>query len=129
MLCWGEGLHDFTWSGTEVASCLCATPHLLHEPTSFDLDVSILTLTEVLIVGSGSQEGPRVCAIVVVGLPEILGAVDLSSNILGPARTARYVFLLVMVAMFRSQAPVLESTRRYTMPKGLGLEALDVGEG
>lgn len=73
------------------------------DPTSFNLDQSILILTAVVIGGAGNIRGPILGASLILILPELLRSVDILGTSAPNARQIIYGFLIVMMMRFRPQ--------------------------
>jgi branched-chain amino acid transport system permease protein len=74
------------------------------EPASFDLNVSILMLTMVVLGGARTLSGSIVGAFLLLALPQILAFFDLVPNsIAGAVRQIIYGVLLIAFMMYRPQ--------------------------
>jgi len=74
------------------------------EPASFDLNVSILMLTMVVLGGARTLSGSIVGAFLLLALPQILAFFDLVPNsIAGAVRQVIYGVLLIAFMMYRPQ--------------------------
>jgi branched-chain amino acid transport system permease protein len=74
------------------------------EPASFDLNVSILMLTMVVLGGARTLAGSVVGAFVLLALPQLLAFYDLVPNsIAGAVRQVIYGLLLIAFMMYRPQ--------------------------
>ena len=74
------------------------------DPSSFDLDASILLLTMVVVVGgartlAGSVIGP----FLLLALPQALALIDIPTSIAASARQFIYGVLLIAFMLFRPQ--------------------------
>jgi len=86
-----------------IAGALYASYVTYIDPTSFNLDESILILAVVLVGGSGNLKGPIVGAIILVTLPELLRFVGLPSAIAPNVRQIIYAFILLIFMFKRPQ--------------------------
>jgi branched-chain amino acid transport system permease protein len=73
------------------------------DPSSFNLDESILMLSMVIVGGTGNFRGPLVGAGVLVALPEILRFLALPSGVAASVRLLVYGLLLIAMMLFRPQ--------------------------
>lgn len=71
------------------------------DPTSFNVDLSILILTMVVVGGMGTFTGPLVGAFLLVVIPELLRFVGLPGTTGGLIRQGLYGSLLVTILFFR----------------------------
>lgn len=71
------------------------------DPSSFDLMVSVLVVSMVIIGGPGTLLGPLIGAVLLVSLPEALRFIGLPSSILGNARQIIYGIALVACILWR----------------------------
>lgn len=73
----------------------------LVRPEMFNIDVSVLILTMVIIGGTGKLSGSILGAAIMVILPELIGFLDVPEQILGPLRQLIYGVLIVGFLMLR----------------------------
>ncbi len=73
------------------------------DPTSFDLNASILMITMVVLGGARTLAGSIVGAFLLLALPQILTLIDVPSSIVGSIRQVIYGLLLIAFMMYRPQ--------------------------
>jgi branched-chain amino acid transport system permease protein len=71
------------------------------DPTGFQVEVSFLILTMVVVGGMGTLAGPVVGAFLLIVVPEMLRFVGLPQTTGGLIRQALYGLLLVLILFFR----------------------------
>ncbi|MCB8883095.1 branched-chain amino acid ABC transporter permease [Acidisoma cellulosilytica] len=86
-----------------VAGGLYAVYLSFIDPSTFDLDASVLLLTMVVLGGARTLAGSIVGPFVVVALPQLLSLIDLPTAIAASARQGIYGVLLVAFMLFRPQ--------------------------
>jgi len=86
-----------------LAGGLYATFLSFIEPSSFDLDASILLLTMVVVGGARTLAGSIVGPFLLLALPQILTLLDIPTTIAATARQLLYGMLLIAFMMFRPQ--------------------------
>jgi branched-chain amino acid transport system permease protein len=86
-----------------VAGGLYATFLSFIDPSSFDLDASILLLTMVVVGGARTLAGSIVGPFLLLALPQILTLVEIPTTIAAAARQLIYGLLLIAFMMFRPQ--------------------------
>jgi branched-chain amino acid transport system permease protein len=86
-----------------IAGALYAGYVTYIDPTSFNLDESILMLSMVIVGGTGNLIGPVVGASVLVALPEFLRLLELPNAQAGAGRLLAYGLLLVLLMLARPQ--------------------------
>jgi len=86
-----------------VAGGLYATFLSFIDPSSFDLDASILLLTMVVVGGARTLAGSIVGPFLLLALPQILSLLDIPTAIAATARQLIYGLLLIAFMMFRPQ--------------------------
>lgn len=86
-----------------AAGGLYATYLSFIDPTSFDLHVSILILTMLVVGGARTLAGSIVGPFLLLALPQALNMIDIPSTIVGPARQFIYGALLIAFMLFRPQ--------------------------
>jgi branched-chain amino acid transport system permease protein len=86
-----------------VAGGLYATFLSFIDPSSFDLDASILLLTMVVVGGARTLVGSIVGPFLLLALPQILSLLDIPTAIAATARQLIYGLLLIAFMMFRPQ--------------------------
>jgi branched-chain amino acid transport system permease protein len=86
-----------------VAGGLYAVFLSFIDPSSFNLDASVLLLTMVVVGGARTLQGSIVGPFLLVGLPQLLDVIDIPTTIAAPARQLLYGGLLVVFMLFRPQ--------------------------
>ena len=91
-----------------VAGGLYATFLSFIDPSSFDLDSSILLLTMVVVGGARTLAGSIVGPFLLLALPQLLSLVEIPTTIAAAARQLIYGLLLIAFMLFRPQGLVGE---------------------
>jgi branched-chain amino acid transport system permease protein len=86
-----------------IAGGLYATFLSFIDPSSFDLDSSILLLTMVVVGGARTLTGSILGPFLLLALPQILSLVDIPTTIAAAARQLIYGVLLIAFMLFRPQ--------------------------
>jgi branched-chain amino acid transport system permease protein len=86
-----------------MAGGLYATYLSFIDPTSFDISVSIVILTMLVVGGARTLAGSLVGPFLLLALPHGLDLIELSPTIVGPMRQLIYGALLIVFMMFRPQ--------------------------
>jgi branched-chain amino acid transport system permease protein len=86
-----------------TAGGLYATFLSFIDPSSFDLDASILLLTMVVVGGARTLAGSIIGPFLLLALPQILTLVDIPTTVAAAARQLLYGVLLIAFMMFRPQ--------------------------
>ena len=86
-----------------IAGGLYATFLSFIDPSSFDLDASILLLTMVVVGGARTLAGSIVGPFLLLALPQVLTLVDIPTTIAAAARQLIYGVLLIAFMLFRPQ--------------------------
>jgi branched-chain amino acid transport system permease protein len=73
------------------------------DPSSFDLDASVLMLTMVVVGGARTLRGSIIGPFVLLALPQLLTLVDIPTTIAAAARQLLYGLLLIAFTLFRPQ--------------------------
>ncbi len=73
------------------------------DPSSFDLDASILLLTMVVVGGARTLAGSIIGPFVLLALPQLLALVDIPTTVAAAARQLIYGVLLIAFMLFRPQ--------------------------
>ncbi|MCZ7665624.1 MAG: branched-chain amino acid ABC transporter permease [Thermoleophilia bacterium] len=94
-----------------VAGVLYAHYATYIDPTSFTVEVSILSLSMAVVGGLGTLAGPLLGAVVVVLAPELLRFVDLPAGSAGLIRQGIYGGLLVLTLAIRPAGLLGRRTR------------------
>jgi branched-chain amino acid transport system permease protein len=85
------------------AGGLYATFLSFIDPSSFDLDASILLLTMVVVGGARTLAGSIVGPFLLLALPQVLSLIDIPTTIAAAARQLIYGVLLIAFMLFRPQ--------------------------
>lgn len=91
-----------------VSGGLYATFLSFIDPSSFDLDASILLLTMVVVGGARTLVGSVIGPFVLLALPQLLSMVEIPTTIAAAARQLLYGVLLIAFMLFRPQGLVGE---------------------
>jgi branched-chain amino acid transport system permease protein len=91
-----------------AAGGLYATFLSFVDPSSFDLDASILLLTMVVVGGARTLAGSIVGPFLLLAMPQALSMLDIPTTIAAAARQLIYGFLLIAFMLFRPQGLVGE---------------------
>ena len=86
-----------------IAGGLYATYLSFIDPSSFDLDASILLLTMVVVGGARTLAGSIVGPFLLLALPQILTLLNIPTAIAATSRQLVYGLLLIAFMMFRPQ--------------------------
>jgi branched-chain amino acid transport system permease protein len=86
-----------------VAGGLYATFLSFIDPSSFDLDASILLLTMVVVGGARTLAGSIVGPFLLLAMPQALSMLDIPTTIAATARQLIYGLLLIAFMLFRPQ--------------------------
>ena len=86
-----------------MAGGLYATYLSFIDPTSFDIGVSIVILTMLVVGGARTLAGSLVGPFLLLALPHFLDLIHMSPTIVGPMRQLIYGALLIAFMMFRPQ--------------------------
>ena len=85
------------------AGGLYATFLSFIDPSSFDLDASILLLTMVVVGGARTLAGSIIGPFLLLALPQVLTLIDIPTTIAAAARQLIYGVLLIAFMLFRPQ--------------------------
>ena len=86
-----------------AAGGLYATFLSFIDPSSFDLDASILLLTMVVVGGARTLAGSIIGPFLLLALPQLLTMIDIPTTIAAAARQLLYGVLLIAFMLFRPQ--------------------------
>ena len=86
-----------------VAGAMYAAYATYIDPTSFNLDESILMLSMVIIGGTGNVRGPFVGALTLIAIPELLRFAAFPDAIAASVRLLAYGLLLIVLMRLRPQ--------------------------
>lgn len=73
------------------------------DPTSFEIHVSVLFLTMLVVGGARTLIGSIIGPFVILAIPQLLALVELPSTIVGPTRQLLYGVILVAFMLLRPQ--------------------------
>ena len=73
------------------------------DPSSFDLDASVLMLTMVVLGGARTLRGSIVGPFVLLALPQVLALIEIPTTIAAAMRQLIYGVLLITFMLFRPQ--------------------------
>ena len=85
------------------AGGLYATFLSFIDPSSFDLDASILLLTMIVVGGARTLAGSIIGPFLLLALPQVLSLIDIPTTIAAAARQLLYGILLIVFMLFRPQ--------------------------
>jgi branched-chain amino acid transport system permease protein len=86
-----------------VAGGLYAVFLSFIDPTSFDIDASILLLTMIVVGGARTLAGSLIGPALLTALPQVLSVLPIPSSAAGPLRQIVYGALLIAFMLFRPQ--------------------------
>ncbi len=86
-----------------VAGGLYAVFLSFIDPTSFDIDASILLLTMIVVGGARTLAGSLIGPALLTALPQVLSVLPVPSSAAGPLRQIVYGGLLIAFMLFRPQ--------------------------
>ena len=86
-----------------IAGGLYATYISFIDPVSFDIHVSVLVVTMVVVGGARTLAGPVVGAFLLIAIPQVLAMIDLPSTLVGPVRQLIYGAILIAFMLWRPQ--------------------------
>lgn len=86
-----------------IAGGLYAAYLSFIDPLSFDIHVSILIVTMVVLGGARTMAGSIIGPFLLLAMPQFLALIDIPSSLAGPARQLIYGLLLVAFMIWRPQ--------------------------
>lgn len=86
-----------------VAGALYAAYIAFIDPASFDIHVSILAVTMVVVGGARTLSGSILGPLLLLAIPQLLALIDIPSTVVGPLRQLTYGALLIAFMMWRPQ--------------------------
>lgn len=86
-----------------IAGGLYAVYFSFIDPMSFDISVSILILTMLVVGGARTLSGSIIGPFLLWALPQLLNQIDIPSTVVGPLRQLIFGALLVAFMLFRPQ--------------------------
>ena len=84
-----------------IAGALYATYMSYIDPTSFNMDESILILTIILVGGTGNVIGPVSGAAIYVLLPELLRFINIPDSFAANIRMIIYAVILILIVRLK----------------------------
>jgi branched-chain amino acid transport system permease protein len=73
------------------------------DPVSFDIHVSVLVITMVVVGGARTLAGSILGPFLLLAIPQLLAVVDIPSTLLGPVRQLIYGLILIACVLWRPQ--------------------------
>ncbi|MBS7707483.1 branched-chain amino acid ABC transporter permease [Chelatococcus asaccharovorans] len=86
-----------------IAGGLYATYISFIDPTSFDIHVSVLVVTMLVVGGARTLSGSIIGPFLLIAVPQLLAMIDLPSTLLGPMRQLVYGLILIAFMVWRPQ--------------------------
>ena len=86
-----------------IAGALYATYISFIDPTSFDIHVSVLVVTMLVVGGARTLAGSIIGPFLLIAVPQLLAMIDLPSTVLGPTRQLVYGLILIAFMLWRPQ--------------------------
>lgn len=86
-----------------VAGALYAAYIAFIDPASFDIHVSILAVTMVVVGGARTLSGSILGPLLLLAIPQLLALIDIPSTVVGPVRQLTYGALLIAFMLWRPQ--------------------------
>ncbi len=86
-----------------VAGALYATYISFIDPVSFDIHVSVLVVTMLVVGGARTLAGSIIGPFLLLAIPQLLALVDIPSTIVGPVRQLLYGVILIAFMLWRPQ--------------------------
>ena len=86
-----------------IAGGLYATYISFIDPTSFDIHVSVLVVTTLVVGGARTLAGSIIGPFLLIAVPQLLAMIDLPSTLLGPMRQLVYGLILIAFMLWRPQ--------------------------
>ena len=86
-----------------IAGGLYATYISFIDPVSFDIQVSVLVITMVVVGGARTLSGSIIGAFLLTAVPQVLALVDMPSTLVGPLRQLIYGLILIAFMLWRPQ--------------------------
>jgi branched-chain amino acid transport system permease protein len=73
------------------------------DPASFDIHVSVLVVTMVVVGGARTLAGSIIGPFLLMAIPQLLTMIDIPSTLLGPVRQLSYGLILIAFMLWRPQ--------------------------
>lgn len=86
-----------------IAGALYAAYISFIDPASFDIHVSVLVVTMVVVGGARSLAGSIIGPFLLMAIPQLLTMIDIPSTLLGPVRQLSYGLILIAFMVWRPQ--------------------------
>lgn len=86
-----------------IAGALYATYISFIDPTSFDIHVSVLVVTMLVVGGARTLAGSIIGPFLLTAVPQVLAMIDLPSTVVGPMRQLIYGLILIGFMLWRPQ--------------------------
>lgn len=86
-----------------IAGALYATYISFIDPVSFDIHVSVLLVTMLVVGGARTLAGSIIGPFLLLAIPQLLALVDIPSTIVGPVRQLFYGVILIAFMLWRPQ--------------------------
>src|SRR5699024_9741124 len=86
-----------------IAGALYAAYISFIDPASFDIHVSVLVVTMVVVGGARSLAGSIIGPFLLMAIPQVLTLIDIPSTLLGPVRQLIYGLILIAFMLWRPQ--------------------------
>ncbi|MCV3205631.1 branched-chain amino acid ABC transporter permease [Mesorhizobium sp. YC-39] len=86
-----------------VAGALYATYISFIDPVSFDIHVSVLLVTMLVVGGARTLAGSIIGPFLLLAIPQLLALVDIPSTVVGPVRQLFYGVILIAFMLWRPQ--------------------------
>jgi branched-chain amino acid transport system permease protein len=86
-----------------IAGALYAAYISFIDPASFDIHVSVLVVTMVVVGGARSLAGSIIGPFLLMAIPQLLTLIDIPSTLLGPVRQLSYGLILIAFMLWRPQ--------------------------
>ncbi|NYZ14532.1 branched-chain amino acid ABC transporter permease [Azospirillum sp. RWY-5-1] len=86
-----------------IAGALYATYISFIDPMSFDIHVSVLVVTMLVVGGARTLAGSIIGPFLLMAIAQLLAVVDIPSTIVGPARQLIYGVILIAFMLWRPQ--------------------------
>jgi branched-chain amino acid transport system permease protein len=86
-----------------IAGALYAAYIAFIDPLSFNIDVSVLVVTMLVVGGARTLAGSIIGPFLLLAIPQVLALVDLPSTLLAPTRQLAYGLILIGFMLWRPQ--------------------------
>ncbi|MGH1354622.1 MAG: branched-chain amino acid ABC transporter permease [Thalassovita sp.] len=86
-----------------ISGALYAAYISFIDPSSFDMHVSILVITMVVVGGARTLAGSIIGPFLLLAIPQVLALIDIPSALAGPGRQMVYGLILIAFMMWRPQ--------------------------